>query len=246
MLLLLPPSETKRDGGSDGSALDLTLLGFGELTRERRATIAALRKLSRNLTASAEALHLGPSQRFEIDRNRALTTSSTMPALDRYTGVLYDALDAASLNSTEREFAASTVAVHSALFGLVRAADPIPAYRLSHDSKLPGLTLRKHWREPIAATLAARDELILDLRSESYASLGPAPTGSLYLRLMSETADGQRKALNHFNKHGKGEFTRAVITSGIVHESADSVLEWAQSQGIRLTRGAPGELDLIV
>ena len=61
-----------------------------------------------------------------------------MPAIDRYTGVLFDALDAPSLDADAREFARETVVVHSALFGLVGALDEIPAYRLSHDSRLPG------------------------------------------------------------------------------------------------------------
>ena len=94
MLLLLPPSETKRDGGVEGSALDLEALEFASLTPQRRAALAALARLSRSVGESMRALALGQSLRFEVDRNRAVRTSPTMPAIDRYTGVLYDALDA--------------------------------------------------------------------------------------------------------------------------------------------------------
>ena len=51
-------------------------------------------KLSRNRETSIRALKLGPKQAAEVDRNRAIRRSPTMPALERYTGVLYDALDA--------------------------------------------------------------------------------------------------------------------------------------------------------
>lgn len=245
MLILLPPSETKRDGGSVDSALDLATLGFSSLTATRRTVLAATRRLSRNVASMAEALKLGPSQHFEVIRNRQLGTSATMPALDRYTGVLYDALDSASLAQAERAFADAHVVIHSALFGLLRACDAIPAYRLSHDSRLPAMPLKKTWREPIAAELARYPGFVLDLRSEAYVGLGPA-AGAVFLRVVALGADGQRRALNHFNKKGKGEFLRALIAAQIDHPDVDSLVEWAQSVGIRLSQGAPGELQLEV
>jgi cytoplasmic iron level regulating protein YaaA (DUF328/UPF0246 family) len=234
LLLLLPPSETKRDGGQDGTALSLRTLAFPDLLPPRRTTLAALRRLSRNVGASLTALKLGPTQRFEVDRNRAVGTSPLLPAMDRYTGVLYDALDAGSLTDAARAFAGEHVAIHSALFGLVSAADGIPAYRVSHDSRLPDLSLRRHWAKPVSAVLAARDDMIIDLRSESYVHLGPAPESAWYVRVVS--ADGGQ-ALNHFNKHGKGVFTRAVIESGVDHDSVWSLVDWAVGAGFDLRRG---------
>lgn len=248
MLLLLPPSETKRSGGADGSSLDLAVLSFRELDRPRRSVIAATRRLARNLGTMAAALGVGPSQRLELIRNRQLGSSPVMPALERYTGVLYDALDSATLEPAAREFAHGRVLIHSAMFGLLDADDPIPAYRLSHDTRLPGLSLKPTWRGPISSVLAAHEGLVLDLRSESYAGLGPVPPGtrSVYLRLVSAGPGGVVRALNHFNKKGKGEFVRAVLEAGIDHDDVDSLLAWSAEQGIRLERGAPGELDLVV
>jgi cytoplasmic iron level regulating protein YaaA (DUF328/UPF0246 family) len=162
--------------------------------------------------------------------------------------VLYDALDAPSLPPAARERAGSTVAVASALFGLVGALDPIPAYRLSADSRLPGLPLRAHWADRVARELKSVPGMILDLRSESYAALGPAPVraGSVYLRVLGEGPDGAVRALNHFNKKAKGELTRALLTADEVPETVDELLDWAASAGIRLERGAPGELTLTV
>ena len=194
------------------------------------------------------ALKLGVSQQFEITRNRELRSSPTIAALERYTGVLYDALDVGTLDVSARQFAGDHVLIHSALFGLLGADDPIPAYRLSHDSRLPALPLRKLWRERVSAALAALEEVILDLRSEAYVELGPAPAGprTAFLRVVSDSADGQRRALNHFNKKGKGEFVRALCEAAIDHQSIESVLEWCAGVGIRLERGAEGELTLIV
>jgi cytoplasmic iron level regulating protein YaaA (DUF328/UPF0246 family) len=249
VLVVLPPSETKRDGGTDGTALDLSRLSHPQLRASRRVVLSSTRKLAKNLTTMSAALKLGPNQRFELLRNRALTTSPTTQAIDRYTGVLYDALAADSLSDGARAFAMEHLVIHSALFGLLGPSDPVPAYRLSHDSRLPGVSLRSTWRGPISTVLAGHDGLILDLRSEAYVELGPAPSGRndvVFLRVVSEGADGRQRALNHFNKKGKGEFTRALLESGTSFDTVDSLLEWAASAGLRLSRGAAGELNLVV
>jgi cytoplasmic iron level regulating protein YaaA (DUF328/UPF0246 family) len=246
VLIILPPSETKRDGGVDGSTLDFELLSFSELTHARKRALAALTTLSRNLGASTGALGLGPTQRFEIGRNRAIRVSPTMHAIDRYTGVLYDGVDAPSLTPAARRFAAEHLVIHSALFGLILADDPIPAYRLSHNSRLPKVSLRTLWREPISQLLGSTSGLIVDLRSESYVALGSAPEHSVYVRVVSETADSRRVALSHFNKKSKGEFVRAVLLAGIDHGSLDSLLEWAAASGIRLSKVSDSEIELVV
>jgi hypothetical protein len=247
MLVLLPPSETKRDGG-DGGALDLASLSYPGLTGPRAAALHATSALALDPNAMALALRLGPTQRAELERNRSITQSPVMAALDRYTGVLYDALDAASLAPEARRLARSSVVIHSALFGLLGAGDPIPAYRLSHDSRLPGLKLRSLWAASIGAELDRHNGLILDLRSEAYVALGPVPARpeSYFLRVVAAGVDGRKRALNHFNKRGKGEFVRALLQAGRDHADAASLIEWARGSGIRLAHGASGELELEV
>lgn len=248
MLILLPPSETKRDGGAELSQLRLDALSFPALTEHRRATLAAVETLSQDPDAAAKALGIGPSLTFELERNRTLTTSSLLPAMDRYTGVLYDALETSTLTPEARRFLGEHMVVGSALFGLIRGRDEIPAYRLSAGSKLPGLRLKAHWRQAVAAELASHPGLVLDLRSESYSALGPvvASGAGAYLRVVTAGDDGARRALNHFNKKGKGLFVRALATSGVVLNTVDDLLDWASDAGIGLTRGAEGEIDLLV
>jgi cytoplasmic iron level regulating protein YaaA (DUF328/UPF0246 family) len=248
VLILLPPSETKRNGGAELTQLRLEELSFPALTEHRRATLAAVGTLSQDPDAAAKALGIGPSLAFELERNRTLTTSSLLPAMDRYTGVLYDALETSTLGPEARLFLGEHMVVGSALFGLIRGRDEIPAYRLSAGSKLPGLKLKAHWRQAITAELASHNGLVLDLRSESYSALGPVlSSGSgVYLRVVTAGDDGARRALNHFNKKGKGLFVRALASSGIVFDSVDELLDWAADAGIGLTRGAEGEIDLLV
>ncbi|MCU1637549.1 MAG: peroxide stress protein YaaA [Microbacteriaceae bacterium] len=248
MLILLPPSETKLDGGDESAVLDLAALSYQALSGPRRSALKATMSLSRNLKTMSEALGLGPTQHFELLRNRAIRVAPVMPALERYTGVLYDALDVATLPEAARAFAGSTVVIHSALFGLLGADDPIPAYRLSHDSRLPEIRMRSLWSQTISAELARHDGLILDLRSEAYVALGPVPpdANAFYLRVLSQGADGQKRALNHFNKKGKGAFVRALLEAGQDHADVESLLAWAHDSGMNLKQGPAGDLHFTV
>lgn len=247
MLILLPPSETKREGGAEGSRLALRELGFPRLHAARRTALAALETLARDPVGATHALKLGPTQAHEAERNRRLRRSPVMPSLDRYDGVLYDALDAGTLSDAARAFAHEHLVIASALFGLTRALDPIPAYRLSADSRLPGVSLKKLWAPTVSAVIAEEPGLVLDLRSEAYVALGPAPVraDSFFVRVVNDEG-GRKRALNHFNKAGKGRLTRALLLAGVDHPDAASLLAWAAGAGIRLEPGAPGELDLVV
>jgi len=200
--------------------------------------VRAVTGLAADRSASLRALKLGERQDAEIERNRTLLSSPTMPALDRYTGVVYDALDAPTLDPTARAFARQHLVVHSALFGLLGALDPIPAYRLSHDSRVPGLRLRDVWRAPLADTLTARQGVIVDLRSEGYADLGPVPARptSAYVRVIAVDGAGRRRALAHFNKHSKGCFVRALLLDRPRIRSLTGLLDWARGAGFVLGR----------
>jgi cytoplasmic iron level regulating protein YaaA (DUF328/UPF0246 family) len=248
VLFLLPPSETKLDGGSGMSGLDLAALSFPQLGDVRRDVADRLLVLSSDREASMAALKLGPRLTAEVDRNRALESSPTMPALGRYTGVLFDPVAAAGLDDATLRWAHEHVVVHSALFGLVRAGDPIPAYRLSHDSRLPGPSLRTTWSRAVSSVLGElvdAGEFVVDLRSEGYVALGPAPRpGSAFVRVVSD-ASGRRKALNHFNKKSKGLLVRRLLLDRPELGSCADLVAWAAGRGIVLDPTPDGELALV-
>lgn len=213
MLIVLPPSETKSDGGR-GAPLDLAALSLPSLTGVRERIAAALVGLAADPRRSAEVLGLGERQLGEVDRNAALWTAPTRPAIERYTGVLYDALGIGDLTRASRRKAEDRLAIGSALFGVVRAADPIPAYRLSSGSKLPGMgTLASQWKPYLSNALGALDDdVVIDLRSGGYRALGPIP-GAMDVTVLTEGADGSRSVVSHFNKHHKGVMARSLVTT---------------------------------
>ncbi|MCS5719299.1 peroxide stress protein YaaA [Herbiconiux sp. CPCC 205763] len=248
MLIVLPPSETKRDGGS-GGALDFAALSHPRLTAKRRALTRRVSRLARTPDEMMARLKLGQKLAFEVERNRTLSTAPTMAAMDRYTGVLYEALDAPSLSPEARAFAESHVRIHSALFGLLGAGDPIPAYRLSSNARLGEPTLKVSWSSAVSKEFEAhRGELVLDLRSESYVALGPIPptTPSYFLRVVTTGEDGAQRALNHFNKKGKGTLARAIVENGLDFADVDALIAWGRASGHHLSLAPNGELLLLV
>ncbi|MDA2987108.1 MAG: hypothetical protein O2789_05180, partial [Actinomycetota bacterium] len=100
--MLLPPSEGKSAADS-GPTVDLATLSFPDLTPTRTAVLAALVKLcSGSGTNAAKVLGLGPTQHGEVGANARLAQEPCAPAIDVYTGVVYEALDAASLTTAGR------------------------------------------------------------------------------------------------------------------------------------------------
>jgi uncharacterized protein len=243
VLVLLPPSETKALGGT-GSPLDHTELTCPDLNPVREKIANALVELAADVPASLTALALSERQADEVARNAELRHSPTMPALSRYTGVLYDALDVPSMKKGERGRAYERLAIASALFGVVRGGDPIPAYRLSGGSALPSIgPLGTLWRPALEPALAAIDDFVVDLRSGPYATLAKIPH-AVVIRVVSENGDGVRKAVSHFNKAHKGLLARALSTSRAEPKDLNGLIRVAKAAGLRVEKTGDRTADL--
>ena len=238
VLVLLPPSETKRSGGS--GPLDPGALRHSRtLADARRRVRDALEQLSGDEEQAAKALKLGVRNRGEIARNLDLRSSGILPAIERYTGVLYDALGADALGPEARAWLDHHVLIQSALFGLVGAGDGIPAYRLSGSSRLPalGAPLKRVWSDAHAGIDWSDAEFVLDLRSKDYAALAPLPAGvGEPLAVVQRGSDGQVRALNHFNKAAKGDLVRRLALSQARVKSAEELVLWAAQEGVEMFR----------
>ena len=210
MLVLLPPSEGKADGGR-GAPLDLTGLSHPALNPVRARLVAALEQAAvDDLAGLARALGCAGT---EAEKDLRLATSGTLPASRRYTGVVYEALSYATLSPSGRRRANASLRVASALFGLLAPTDRIPAYRLSGGTSLPGVgSLAAAWRPALEPELAAHRGLVVDLRSGPYAALARVPD-AVQVRVLRETG-GTRTVVSHDNKYTKGLLARELCERG--------------------------------
>lgn len=250
MRILLPPSETKRPGGRQSFSPEELFLA-SRLEGSRVRVREALASVSVDEASATKALKLGVKNRDERLHNLALCSSGALSAIERYTGVLYDALGVQDLCAEARRWVDAHVLVQSALFGLLRASDPIPTYRLSASSRLPPLggALAKQWADAHDGALEG-EPYALDLRSKDYAGLAPLPSlrarNADYLEVVARSESGEVRALNHFNKAAKGDLVRRLANAAPHVQSRAELLDWAAGAGVDLVVGdEPGTLRLV-
>ena len=267
MLILLPPSEGKAVGRR-GKPLDLDGLSFPELTTARSEMLDALIALCSTPDTStpiqneliteqaATTLGIGHTQWDQVALNADLRTSPTLRADRLYSGVLYDALDLATLPADARRRATRWLAVTSSLFGLVRLTDPLPSYRLPGGTNLPGIgSVAGHWRQHLGPSVesALGKGLLVDLRSSTYTAFW-RPTPSLAARTATvrvlHEVNGRRKIVSHFNKATKGRLVRSLVLDPTTPKSPSDLAEHLSAQGWVVEIGVPTKagvpLDVIV
>jgi cytoplasmic iron level regulating protein YaaA (DUF328/UPF0246 family) len=244
MLILLPPSEGKATP-SAGAPLDLDSLAHAQALGEHRArlldALEGLTKLPR--PRAVEALGVSTGQSGEVDVDAGLRKAPAAPAADVYAGVLYDRLRLGELPAAARE----RVLIASALWGVVRAKDRIPYYRLSAKARLDGIgPLAAWWRGPLAEALPDEEgELIVDMRSGAYAAAWkPKRATLLSVRAFTEQR-GKRKPVSHMAKAVRGEVARVLLEAKAPPANAEGAASIAEHTGhaIELSNGY---LDAIV
>ena len=166
-MLLLPPSEGKAQGGSSRRAGWTPESGaFGSRLSDRR--IAVVEALA-SIGGGDEKL-LGVKGEYLLraqSANSSLIGAATLPAWQRYTGVVWDHLEPGTLPAAARR----QIVVVSGLLGLVRGDDPIPDYRLKMSANLRPLgKLSTWWRDDLSAELrrVARRRFVVDLLPQEH------------------------------------------------------------------------------
>jgi uncharacterized protein len=215
-LILLPPSEGKAPGG-DGPPWTPGTLSI-ELDERRAEVIAALTTAMRGSEAARGKL-LGVKGRAlaaATAADRAVRTSPTMPAIARYTGVLYDALGHRSLSATHRRRLDACVLIFSGIWGAVTPFDPIPDYKLKMGSALPRLgKLSTWWCDALSARVGelAAGRRVWNLLPHEHAAAWRPPEGVVQcsVRFLEPRPDGSLSAVSHWNKPLKGALVRFLL-----------------------------------
>jgi len=218
VLVLLPPSEAKTAGGDGAPVGRRPALSTPALGAARRDLLAAIRAAARTDRADLmTGLHLPPSVADAALRaDLRAATAPTMPALRRYAGVLYQALDVASLPPAAARRAEAAVVVASGLWGIARGADLVPDYRVPAGGRVPGFGgVAAHWRGPLATLMPSlvAEQAVLDLRSTDYLAMwrpGPALRRRvLQVRVLADPGSGRAPSgVSYHAKWVKGLLVR--------------------------------------
>lgn len=226
-LILLPPSERKSTGGTGAPWAP----GRGvapELDARRGEVMAGLVTAMRGSRAARGKLlgvkDVALAAATEVDR--AVRTSPTVPAIERYTGVLYDALDPRSLPASHRRRLDAQVRIFSGLWGVVGPSDPIPDYKLKMGASLARTgKLSTWWRPAVTEALAPEvaGRTVWDLLPNEHRAAwapdldgAPSPAKIVSVRFADVVRRGGRTELvtvAHWNKLLKGALVRHLVAT---------------------------------
>ncbi len=198
--------------GGELAPLSPDALLFPELYPRRQPVLDAYEKLLRSGSDEELSELFGLKDSAEFGRYReGAGNAPTMKAVLRYDGVAYDYLDYPSLNAAAQEYVDRSVILFSNLFGPLRAADPIPDYKLKQGSRIGDFIPEKHYKEHFTAALdewiAERE--ILDLRAGFYDKFYVPRSPAVTMKFLKGG-----KAVSHWAKAYRGKVLRESALNG--------------------------------
>ncbi|QGG95016.1 YaaA family protein [Actinomarinicola tropica] len=214
-LILIPPSEGKAPGGG-GPTWRRGQQRDGALDRHRAAILPIARR------AGAVA-----------------PRAATMPAIDRFTGVLYRELDWHRLPTAARRRGEDQVRIVSGLLGLVAPDDPVPDHRLKMSANLPGTgRLSTWWRPRLAPVLGdlAAGRVVWDLLPQEHAAACDWSAAVPHRRVTVRFVDGSGRTVSHWNKLLKGALVRWLLVER--PRDVDALGDFEHPAGYRLDPAA--------
>jgi len=209
-ILLLPPSEGKATGGTPRTRWNPASGSFGALGDRRSEVAAALAAAG---GGDRKLLGVGGDHLDRArDANASLIGAPTLPAWQRYTGVVWDHLVPSSLTAEQRK----RIIVVSGLMGVARGDDPVPDYRLKMNVGLDPIgRLSTWWRDDLSAMLnrRLRRNVVIDLLPQEHRAAWQPDDRVAGFSI--ELVDPSGKPGGHFAKAAKGRLARALLADGL-------------------------------
>jgi cytoplasmic iron level regulating protein YaaA (DUF328/UPF0246 family) len=205
MKILLAPAETKQEGGSNPPLNKNTFAYFDEV-------ISAYEKKIDNSSIEDLSAWFGLKKLPEVEKyKRSILDLPTMKAIERYTGVAFEAIDYTTLNKNAQKYIDENVMLFSNLFGIVKANDLIPDYKWKQGALLEEINTEKFYKEHLKEKLDCYlGEEVLDLAPTYYQKFYKPSTNVITFKFLK---DG--KVVSHWAKHYRGEMVRQIAQNNI-------------------------------
>ncbi len=206
MVILIPPSEGKI---KIRKPLDTK---FGEtdfpLMKEVHQVIRLLSLINEEDIRSIYGTSKEKALNFHR-QNQDVMNSRVWPAIERYSGVVYEHIDWPTLPENARDYLDKYVRIFSGLFGIVSPKTLIPDYKL----KMNVMSLQYHWN-PILTEILAKENMIIDLLPQVHRKAYSKSGNVVEVEFVVMTK-GKKKTAGHYGKAVKGEFIRYMAENNV-------------------------------
>ncbi len=241
--ILLPPSESKASGGipSDDGPLS-SATSFPSLIDARCEVISALHEALDLPRAEQRKLFGVKTDALDaaIDANARVEDAPLLPAIERYTGVLFTHLDYPSLDGSIQQTFDEHALLFSGLWGLLRPSDLIPDYKLKIEATLPVLgKVSRFWKVPLSATLNewVDGQSVWDLLPGAHRRAWDCRASmAAHWRVKFVKRQGKKlRTVSHWSKALKGALIQFICERELVE--AETLAEFEHPEGYKFQRG---------
>lgn len=212
MKILFSPSETKI-GGGDIKCIDKNSFIFPELFEKRLEILEKYNNYLKNASNNDLEKLFGTRKIEVIEKYKQdIFKSPIMKAIQRYEGVAYDYLNYNSLEVSAQKYIDENTLIFSNIFGVIKADDFIPDYKLKQGESFENLKIDKFYSDNFSQTLDnyLLDEDILDLRAGFYEKFYTIKKPYLTMKFIKEG-----KVVSHFAKAYRGEILKLLALKNI-------------------------------
>ena len=211
MKILLAPAETKKEGGEFPSYCKDNFY-FKDIFDIRDEVVQNYVNFIKECSTEELSKWFGLKNLTECKKySFSILNKPTMKAIQRYTGVAFDAINYNELNLKEQQYCDDNVILFSNLFGILKADDLIPDYKYKQGSSLPNIDVIKYYKENIKNLLDdyIGDEVV-DLRAGYYDKFYKPSMPTITYKFLK---DG--KVVSHWAKHYRGLIVQELAKANI-------------------------------
>ena len=142
-----------------------------------------------------------------FDLYAALHSKKLLKAIELYSGVAFQGLSFSTLTQSEKDFILENVLIFSNLFGVIRASDLIPYYKLKQGTKTKSLTLKDIYTPfiPLLEKAMQTKDYVIDLRAGIYTKLFKPKLPHFFFEFQKNG-----KTISHYAKLYRGKILRLI------------------------------------
>lgn len=253
-IILLPPSEGKKTNGDETKAYRIVknlkkYNYFTELESDREYVYNKLREaIGELLEIDLERIFdvKGKNLQIAVEIISDMLNEFTMPAITRYDGVMYKAIDYSGMNEKQKQKFDNSVIIVDGMFGLLKPYDYIPNYKLKISAKYLDVDVTKFWKLQLRGIFdhIFKNKIVIDILPEAHRKVVTYNSAKEhYIISFCEIKQGKLISQGHNTKQLKGELVKYICNKNSI--SLDDLKKFEHSLGYKYSEDNSLEHEIV-